>query len=99
VVGRLAVEHAVADEVPERALLRRVRRMAEVLVRAHVQVGPAQPAVAQQRVHVGVAGDQPLPGRLEPRDRFVLAQRGVHLVRVRHERGAPRVESVRHTAR
>ena len=39
----------------------RVGRPAELLVGGHVQVGTAEPAVAQQRVDVGVPGDQPLP--------------------------------------
>ena len=72
------------------------RGPAEVLVRAHVQIGPPQPPVPQQRVDVRVPGDEPLPGRLEPRHRLVLAQRGVRRVRVRHERRGPGVEAVRH---
>jgi hypothetical protein len=47
VVGRLTVEHAVADQLPERRQVLRVRLVAHLLVRGNVQVRAAEPAVAE----------------------------------------------------
>jgi hypothetical protein len=60
VVGRFAVQHAVADQVPERAQLLGLLGPAHLGVAGHVQVGAAEAAVAQQGVDVGVVGDQPV---------------------------------------
>jgi hypothetical protein len=96
VVGRLAVEHPVADHVPERRQVRWVVRPPEVRVGRLVQVRTSEPAVAQQRVHVVVARDQPLVGRLEVPDRRLLTQLRVGGVRVGDERRRPRVELLCH---
>ncbi len=55
VVRRLAVEHPVADDVPEGRLVLGIGRTAHLLVGGLVQVGPAEATVAQQRVDVRVA--------------------------------------------
>ena len=52
VVGRLHVDELVALEVPERVLPRGRLRPAPLRGRRHVEVGPAQTPVAQERVHV-----------------------------------------------
>jgi hypothetical protein len=85
VLGRLDVEHPVADDVPERRVLRRLLRPAHLGVRRDVQVAAAQPAVAQQRVDVRVPGDEPLVGRLVVLHPRALAQHRVGVVRVRDE--------------
>ena len=63
VVGRLDVEHAAADDPPERRVRRRLVRAAHLGVRRDVQVAAAEPPVPQQRVHVGVPAHQPGVGR------------------------------------
>jgi hypothetical protein len=85
VIGRLAVEHAVADHRPERREVVGIRRAAHLLVGRHMEVRATEPPVAQQRVDVVVPRDQPLVGRLEPAHRRGVAQVGVRVIGVRDE--------------
>ena len=87
VVGRLHVEDPVADQVPERLVPLGVGRVPHLLVARLMQVRAAEPAVAQQRVHVGVACDEPVVGALVVRDRPVPAELLVDGVGVGDERG------------
>ncbi len=92
VVGRLAVEHAVAVQLGERRVPRGRRRSTHLLVGRRVQVGAAQPPVAQQPVDVRVARDEPLRRPLVVDDRVALPHLTEHRVRVGDERRVGRVE-------
>ena len=72
VIGRLAVEHPVPDQRPERVVPGGIVGAAHLRVRGHVQVRAAEPSIAQQRVDVAEARDQRTgrcPGSRAPGDR------------------------------
>ena len=90
-VGRLDVEHAGAlTRFQNGARNSGSGRLPELLVRGDVKVGPAEPAVAQQPVDVGVPRDHPLAGRLVEERGRLAAQLGERRVGVGDELRATR---------
>ena len=94
-VGRLEVEHPGVVELVERGVPGRRLGPAHLGVRGLVEIGPAQPPVAEQPVDVGVARDEPLAGLGVPQDRMLVAQAPVDRVRIGDERRIGRVEAER----
>ena len=85
VVGRLEVEHPGVVELVERGVPGGRLRPAEVGVRGHVEIRPAQAPVAQQTVDVLVARDHPLPRLVVPEHGMLVPQAPVGRIRVRDE--------------
>lgn len=69
-------------------MLADVRRTAHLLVAGHMQVRATQAAIAEQGVHVGVAGDEPVIDGLVVVDRRVAAEHRIRGVRVGDEPGS-----------
>ena len=92
VIGRLEVQHAHVVELVERRMPGRRLGPAHLRVRRLVEIRPAQPAVAQQPVDVGVPRDQPLVGGGVPQDRMLVLQPPVDRVRIRDEPGVGGIE-------
>ena len=63
----------------------RRRGVPHLLVRGHVEVGPPEPAIAEDGVHVVVPGHQPVLGGFVMENGGVPAELLVHGVGVRHE--------------
>ena len=93
VIGRLEVEHPGVVELVERRVPGRRLGPAHLRVRRLVQVGPAETAVAQQPVDVGVPRDEPLRGGRVPQDRAFVAQAPVDRIRVCDERRVRGIEA------
>ena len=93
VVGRLHVQDAVRDEVPERVVLRRRGRVPHLLVRGEMEVGATEAPIPQEGVHVLVAGHQPQIEGLVVEHRGAIAELAVDGIRVGDEAGVGGMEA------
>ena len=78
VIGRLHVQDPVVDQMPERLVAGRRSVVTHLFVALDMQVGAAEPAVAQQRVDVFVPRDEPVGGGLVMHHRCTRAELLVH---------------------
>lgn len=95
VIGRLHVQDAVVDQVPERIVRRGRRGVAHLLVGRQVQVGAPEPPIPQQRVDVVEPRHEPVVGGLVVEHPALFAEPFVDGVGVRDEPDVVRVEAER----
>ena len=92
VIGRLEIQHAHVVQLVERPMPGGRLGPAHLRVGRLMEIRPAEPAVAQEPVDVGVPRDEPLVGGGVPQDRMLGLQPSVDRVRIRDEPGVRGIE-------